>query len=140
MPHIKYKKLNVDYSDDGSGETLVFLHGFLLDKTMWRDVVLAFKGTHRVICLNLLGHGKTENLGYIHSMEDQAKMLKFLLDKLEINECFLIGHSMGGYIALAFSELYGDAVKGLCLMNSTSLADNSEKKTKQRSWNCCHKT
>ena len=128
MSYITYKKLKVHYSVEGTGDTLVFLHGFLLEKGMWKDVALAFKKSHRVICIDLLGHGKTENLGYIHTMEDQAKMLKFLLDTLEIKNCFLIGHSMGGYISLSFSELYRDTVSGLCLMNSTAMADDAEKK------------
>jgi len=128
MSRITYKNLNVHYTDEGVGEAVIFLHGFLLQKEMWKDVALAFKDTHRVICLDLLGHGKTENLGYIHTMEDQAKMLKFLLDTLEIKNCFLIGHSMGGYIALAFADLYPAAVSGLCLMNSTAMADDAEKR------------
>jgi len=128
MSDITYKHLNLHYSDQGSGEPLVFLHGFLEEKSMWKDVAATFEKTHRVICIDLLGHGKTENLGYIHTMEDQAKMLKFLLDKLSISKCTLIGHSMGGYIALAFADLYRDAVTGLCLMNSTARADNAEKK------------
>lgn len=128
MPDITYKHLNLHYSDQGSGEPLVFLHGFLEEKGMWKDIAAAFETTHRVICMDLLGHGKTENLGYIHHMESQAKMLKFLLDNLGISQCYLIGHSMGGYVALAFADLYGGRVKGLCLMNSTAEADDQEKK------------
>lgn len=128
MAHITYKHLNLHYTDQGAGDPLVLLHGFLEQKGMWKEIVAVFKKRYRVICLDLLGHGKTENLGYIHTMEDQAKMLKFLLDKLGISMCTLIGHSMGGYIALAFADHYRDCVTGLCLMNSTALADSTEKK------------
>jgi len=128
MSHITYKHLNLHYSDQGTGDSLVFLHGFLEEKGMWNEIAAFFEKKYRVICLDLLGHGKTENLGYIHTMEDQAKMLKFLLDTLGISKCTLIGHSMGGYIALAFADLYRDCVTGLCLMNSTALADSAEKK------------
>lgn len=128
MAHITYKHLNLHYTDQGAGDPIVLLHGFLEQKGMWKEIVAVFKKRYRVICLDLLGHGKTENLGYIHTMEDQAKMLKFLLDKLGISMCTLIGHSMGGYIALAFADLYRDCVTGLCLMNSTALADSTEKK------------
>lgn len=128
MPKLLYKNAKFYYSDQGSGPVLVLLHGFLEDLSMWDDIVDSFRHTHRVICLDLLGHGKTENLGYIHTMEAQARMLHFLLGHLDISRCTLIGHSMGGYIALAFAELFPKMVQGICLMNSTALADTEEKK------------
>lgn len=128
MPNIAYKNLNLYFTDQGNGDPLVFLHGFLEDSGMWKKVASNFIKSNRVICLDLLGHGKTENLGYIHGMETQANMLKFLLDKLNIGKCTLIGHSMGGYVALAFADLYPQKISALCLMNSTAFADDKEKK------------
>ena len=128
MPSFLYKNLNVHYSDQGTGNCIVLLHGFLEDLSMWDKVVEALKKTHRVICIDLLGHGKTENMGYIHTMEAQSNMIKQLLDSLNLNRCTLIGHSMGGYIALAFADMYPEYTSALCLMNSTALADNEEKK------------
>lgn len=128
MPNLLYKNATCHYTDHGNGPVLVLLHGFLEDLSMWDNIVDSFRHTHRVICLDLLGHGKTDNLGYIHTMEDQARMLYFLLDELNITQSTLVGHSMGGYIALAFTELFPDMVLGICLMNSTALADSEEKK------------
>lgn len=128
MPQQVYKNANIHYSDEGNGPVIILLHGFLEDLSMWNSIVKEFRGQHRVICLDLLGHGKTDNLGYVHPMEDQAKMLKFLLDKLKVSRGFFIGHSMGGYVALAFAELFPEMMAGLCLMNSTSYADTEEKK------------
>lgn len=128
MPNLLYKNASFHYSDHGTGPVLALLHGFLEDLSMWKDVADSFEHTHRVICLDLLGHGKTENLGYIHTMEAQAQLLHFLLVHLNISKCSLIGHSMGGYIALAFTELFPEMVQGICLMNSTALADTEEKK------------
>ena len=128
MPDFNYKQIKLHFSDKGKGKTIVFLHGFLEEIGMWNDISKVFEKTHRVICLDLLGHGKTGNLGYIHSMESQAEMLKYLLNELGIDTCTLIGHSMGGYVALAFAELYQDNVAALCLMNSTAKADDNEKK------------
>ena len=128
MSDILYKNLNVHYTDVGDGRTLVFLHGFLENKGMWKDIEPVFKKNYRVVSLDLLGHGKTGNLGYIHTMEDQAKMVKYLIDKLKIGQFTVIGHSMGGYVALAFTELFPEYIKGLCLMNSTAMADSKEKK------------
>ena len=128
MPDIIYKRLNCHYSDVGTGKSIVFLHGFLEEKSMWKEVSKGFEKTHRVICVDLLGHGKTGNLGYVHSMEDQAHMLYFLLNHLGVKKSIFIGHSMGGYVGLCFAELYKDRVSGLCLMNSTARADDSEKR------------
>jgi pimeloyl-ACP methyl ester carboxylesterase len=83
---------------------------------------------YRVITVDLLGHGNTDCLGYVHTMEDQADMVHHVLHELKIRKSVLIGHSMGGYVALAFAELYPDNVKGLVLLNSTSRADSDERK------------
>jgi pimeloyl-ACP methyl ester carboxylesterase len=106
----------------------VLLHGFLENKTMWDAFVPEFSKKNRVVTIDLLGHGQTECLGYVHSMEDQADMVHAVLHELKIRKAILVGHSMGGYIALAFAELYPDAMKGLVLLNSTSRADSAERK------------
>jgi pimeloyl-ACP methyl ester carboxylesterase len=95
---------------------------------MWNAYVPELIKKHRVITVDLLGHGNTECLGYVHAMEDQADMIYALLLFLKIRKSVLFGHSMGGYIALAFAELYPDHVKGLFLLNSTSRADSDERK------------
>ena len=128
MPYYLHKKLKVHYSDHGHGPVMVFLHGFLEDLSMWKSIVDSLKKTNRVICVDLLGHGKTGNLGYVHSMEGQAEMIKQLLDHLNLKRYAMIGHSMGGYIALAFADMYPNPLTALCLMNSTALADDKEKK------------
>jgi len=75
-----------------------------------------------------LGHGQTGCIGYIHSMELMADAVSAVLNHLKINQSTFIGHSMGGYVALAFAERNPDALTGLCLMNSTAEADSTEKK------------
>lgn len=107
----------------------MLLHGFLENQTMWQDLVPELSKKYRVITIDLLGHGKTESLGYIHSMEDNANAVHSVLSKLRIRKAIFVGHSMGGYVALAFAELYPGFVKGLVLLNSTSKADSEERKT-----------
>jgi pimeloyl-ACP methyl ester carboxylesterase len=106
----------------------VLLHGFLENKTMWDKYVSALSKSHRVISIDLLGHGETECLGYVHTMEDQADVIFAVLISLRIRKIVFVGHSMGGYVALAFAELYPDYVKGLFLLNSSSRADSDERK------------
>ncbi len=129
MAILNYKNTNIHFTDSGKGNTVVLLHGFLENLNMWKDIAPVLAKTQRVICIDLLGHGKTENLGYIHTMETQAEMVKFVLDYLKVEKCIFIGHSLGGYIALAFAELYLENVQKICLLNSTALADSVAKQT-----------
>lgn len=95
---------------------------------MWDFFAAEFSKKYRVITIDLLGHGETECLGYIHTMEDMADVVYTVLHELRIRKAIFTGHSMGGYVALAFAELYPDMVKGIVLQNSTSRADSDERK------------
>jgi len=124
-----HKNTKIAYSETGKGTTLVLLHGFLENSTMWDFYIETLAKKHRVITIDMLGHGETECLGYIHSMEDMADSVHAVLSELRIRKAIFIGHSMGGYVALAFAELYADNVKGIVLLNSTSRPDSDERKT-----------
>ena len=128
MKTLIYKNTKISFTDQGKGTAVVLLHGFLENKIMWDNYVSALSKNQRVITIDLLGHGETECLGYIHSMEDQADIIFAVLISLRIRKIVLVGHSMGGYVALAFAELYPDYVKGLFLLNTSSRADSDERK------------
>jgi pimeloyl-ACP methyl ester carboxylesterase len=123
-----FKGIDLFYTDQGKGNPIVLLHGFLENSRMWMDLVPEISKRNRIICIDLLGHGKTPCLGYVHSMELMAEGVEVILNHLKIKESIIIGHSMGGYVALAFAEKNPKRVKKLCLMNSTALADTEEKK------------
>lgn len=125
---ILYKNTKIHFTSEGNGAAVVLLHGFLENSTMWQTISEVLSKKNKVICIDLLGHGNSESHGYIHTMEDQAEMVKKVLDSLRLRKYILIGHSMGGYVALAFANLYSKNIKGLCLMNSTALPDSEEKK------------
>lgn len=122
-----YKNIPVNYYDSGKGTTLIFLHGFLENAKMWTDYMDHFSSKYRVISFDLLGHGETGCLGYIHSMEDMADAIFAVITQLKLKKVTLIGHSMGGYVSLAFAELYPDLVKKIILINSTARADSPER-------------
>ena len=128
MKQIFFKKTAISFSDIGKGTAVVLLHGFLENKTMWRELVPSLAEKNRVISIDLLGHGETDCLGYIHSMEENAEIVNAILSHLRIRKAIFIGHSMGGYVALAFAELHINKVKGLVLLNSTALEDSVERK------------
>jgi len=123
-----YKNTRISYSDSGEGDAIVLLHGFLENKKMWKDYVAFFSEKHRIITIDLLGHGQSDPLGYVHSMEENANVVQEVLKHLKIEKATIVGHSMGGYIGLAFAELFPKNINKLVLLNSTSKADNHEKK------------
>lgn len=124
---LDYKGVSVFYSDEGKGSAVVLLHGFLENSSMWEMFVPQLIKKNRVICIDLLGHGSTGCIGYVHTMEDMADAVRAVLKHLKIKKSTIIGHSLGGYVALAFAEKEPDALKGLCLMNSTTRADTPER-------------
>lgn len=126
--YLKHKNINVFYTDVGKGSTIVLLHGFLENSNMWLPFIPSWSKKNRIICIDLLGHGKTEYLNYVHTMELMAQTVLDILNHLKIDKACLIGHSMGGYVALAFAEENPKRTNGLCLMNSTAKADSIERK------------
>lgn len=123
-----YKNTKISFTDSGKGNAIVLLHGYLENKTMWNYFIPKFTQENRVITIDLLGHGQSDCLGYIHTMEEQAEMVFAVVKHLEIAKVILIGHSMGGYIALAFAEKYPKMMSKLVLLNATSYDDSAERK------------
>ena len=125
---ILFKETPITFSDEGKGSAIVLLHGFLENRHMWKDVSKELIKTHRIISIDLLGHGETSCIGYVHTMELMAEAVQAVLKSLRLRKVCFVGHSMGGYVSLAFAEKYPEMIKGLCLMNSTAQADSEERK------------
>ena len=123
-----FKKGRVTYSDTGKGRVVVLLHGFLGSHEIWEQTITNLSKSYRVIAIDLPGHGGTDNFGYVHSMELIAKCVKKVLEQLKLKRYVLVGHSMGGYAALAFADLFPDDIRGICLYHSSAYADSEEKK------------
>lgn len=126
---IKFKNINVSFTDNGKGKAVVFLHGFLEDKSIWKAFVKHLaNSTTRVITIDLLGHGATDCLSYVHTMEEMAEAVEAVLTHLKIRKAYFVGHSLGGYVSLAYAEKNPDNLKGLCMFHSSARADNADKK------------
>jgi pimeloyl-ACP methyl ester carboxylesterase len=95
---------------------------------MWSPFIEDLSTHHRVICVDLLGHGNTGCLEGAHSMTAMAEAVMSVLRSQHIEKVKLIGHSMGGYVALALAEVYPEVVQDLVLMNSTFVADSDDRK------------
>lgn len=127
MKFTHFKNTKIAYTDSGKGTVVVLLHGFLENSTMWKHFVPVLSLKNRIITIDLLGHGQTDCMGYVHTMEDMADAVHQVLTDLKIRKAVFVGHSMGGYVALAFAEMYPDMMKGLVLLNSTSRSDSDER-------------
>jgi pimeloyl-ACP methyl ester carboxylesterase len=123
-----FRNGKVTFTSKGKGRTLVLLHGFLESKAVWFEVHERLAKSFRVIAIDLPGFGESDCYGYVHTMELMAQSVKAVLDQLRLKRVVLLGHSMGGYVALAFAELYPEVVRGLGLLNSTAYADSNERK------------
>lgn len=120
-----FKGKKINYRCEGEGEkTLVLLHGFMNNLCVWDKYFSAYRDKMRVVAIDLIGHGESEVVEEISSMELQSEMIKEVLNTLNIKSCVMVGHSMGGMITLCFAEKYPEYLKGYCLLHSSALADN----------------
>ncbi len=122
----KHKTGKIRFTEKGKGSTVVLLHGYLESSDVWNGFEVKLAVKFRVISIDLPGHGKSDVCSGIHTMEFMAGVIKELLDHLGIKKVFLAGHSLGGYVALAFLELYPDYLSGYSLFHSHPLADSGE--------------
>ena len=112
----------------GTGPALVFLHGFCESKDIWQDFVAPFPLKYRLILIDLPGFGGNTAPQPDYSMERAAALVNQALAHLKVKKSLVIGHSMGGYVALALAEKYPQLLAGLVLFHSSALADSEEKK------------
>ena len=131
MTH-SFKNTPIYYSVTGSGPALVLLHGFLESSTMWKSFVPSLSRKNTVITIDFPGHGKSSVIAKTHSMQLMAEVVKSVLNEVNIESAIFVGHSMGGYVALAYAELYENDIEKLVLLNSTPTADSEERKENRR--------
>lgn len=128
METVSVNGVDIAYSRFGTGKPLVLIHGFPLDSSIWREMTLLLGGAFDVISPDLRGFGGSATLLSPYSMADMADDLAGLLDGLKIEKSALAGHSMGGYVSLAFAKKYPDRVAGLGLISSQIFADAAERR------------
>lgn len=126
----QYLESEIFYKEIGEGMPVVFLHGFAEDSNIWEEQTNFLQNFCRLIIPDLPGSGKSvlikkDNVG----MEDYAACINTLLASEGTKKCILLGHSMGGYIALAFAEKFAEKLLGFGLVHSTAFADSEEKKS-----------
>lgn len=113
----------IHYQERGGGPTLALLHAFPLSSEMWEPQLAQLSDCCRIVAMDMRGFGRTPLGEAPYALEDLARDLASLLDRLGIERCVLGGLSMGGYVAFAFERLFGDRLLGLILADTRSGAD-----------------
>jgi len=140
---IQYKNKSIHYRVFGKGEPVVLVHGFGEDGNIWNELIKDLQNNFHLIVPDIPGSGKSEMLDGDISIEDYADVIKEILANelsevsptggdLEGAVVVMIGHSMGGYITLAFAEKYPELLNGFGLFHSSAFADDEEKKQTRR--------
>ncbi len=129
IKQIYKNNLIVSYKDEGieNEKVIVLIHGFLETSETWSDFSKELAKNHRVISLDLPGHGNSSIYSPPYSMCKNADSIIDILEHEKIEKAFIVGHSMGGYVAMAFAQNYPEKMSGFCLFHSTPFADNDVK-------------
>jgi len=132
----KIQKKNINYIDEGKGKVIVLLHGFTESLRIWDSFAAQLSKKYRVITIDLPGHGKSDCISEVHGMELMADVIFDVLKKLRIGKCLMVGHSMGGYITLAFAAKYPKMLLGFSLFHSHCFPDTkAEQENRDRTIN-----
>lgn len=124
--YIFYNGGKIYYSDRGRGTAILLLHGYLESSEIWDSFAVKLAEGFRVISVDLPGHGESSVFGPCHTMEFMAEAIRELVTGLNLKKVFLTGHSLGGYVALAFAEMFPELLSGFCLFHSHPFADPPE--------------
>jgi len=127
MNKLQLNGIELAYERRGKGTPLVLIHGYPLDHSIWNDVASQLENDFDLILPDVRGFGES-TVDSPYSLTDIANDLAALLDSLGVAQTTLAGHSMGGYIALAFAKAFPERVKGLALVSSQVATDTPERK------------
>ncbi|MEO8771836.1 MAG: alpha/beta hydrolase [Ferruginibacter sp.] len=126
--YINYHNSSIHYTLTGEGLPVVFIHGFAEDSTVWKNQIAFLKNNYKLIIPDLPGSGQSTILKNERIyVEDYAACIKAILDTENIDRCVMIGHSMGGYITLAFAEKFPKSLISFGLFHSSAYADDATK-------------
>lgn len=129
--HARFNAHQLYWYTKGEGPVIILLHGFLENSSMWKNYAAYFSANHKVICIDLPGHGKSAPFKHECSMSLMADAVHFVFKQEQAAIATIIGHSMGGYVTLSFADRYPECLNGFGLFHSTAFPD-SEIKQKDR--------
>ncbi len=128
MQKVNIDGINIAYARRGQGAPLVLIHGYPLDHSIWEELVPLLEPDFDLIIPDMRGFGDSDVMPADDSILEYASDIAGLLSQLRINKAYVAGHSMGGYVALAFARMYEERVNGLAMVSSQMAADTQERK------------
>lgn len=128
MNKVNINGIDLTYRRCGKGLPIMLIHGFPLDSNSWNELIPFLENDFDIIMPNLRGFGQSSTIETPYTISDMADDLAGLLDHLGIQKAVIAGHSMGGYIALAFAKKYQNRLNGLGLISSQAAGDSPERK------------
>jgi 3-oxoadipate enol-lactonase len=131
MDTVVVNGIKLAYTRRGKGTPLVLIHGYPLDHTSWDEIASLLENEFDIITPDLRGFGQSTTVETPYTISDMANDLAGLLDHLGIEKVAIAGHSMGGYVTLAFAKKYPQRVIGLGLVSSQAVADSPEGKDRR---------
>ena len=126
MPTQAVRDATFFYTDTGSGDPVLFIHGLTWDHTLWDHQVEALSGSYRCIAVDLIGHGQTPDVDHEYSFFDLADYLAGFLDALGIERAHVVGLSMGGMTAMPLALEHPGKVRSLALLDTDAKAEAAE--------------
>lgn len=124
-----YNGVMLSYHIYGTGMPVMLIHGFAEDTSIWQSQVALLQNNCCLIVPNIPGSGGSQPLPPGHNtIEEYSRCMQAIVKAEKIEKCVVLGHSMGGYITLAFAELFPGELLGYGLVHSTAFADSAEKK------------
>lgn len=119
--------MKLNFVDEGEGYPLLLIHGFCNDLTLWDEVRIELAKHYRVLAIDLPGHGNSPFPGPPITFPKVADAVATWLESKGVQECVVIGHSMGGYVTLTLAENYPDLVKAFGLFHSNAFVDTPDR-------------
>jgi len=131
---VKYNNIDVSFRQFGCGnkKTLVLLHGYLESKEIWHEFAIGLGLKYRVVCIDIPGHGASGVFDEVNDMDSLAAAVDEVMLYLGIEKFHLVGHSMGGYVSMAYLDLFPEKLNSLVLFHSTCFADTEEKRANRK--------
>lgn len=127
MPHGELDGWKYAYTDEGSGPPLVFLHGIVMDRSLFDHQVDALRSDYRVVTIDAPGHGESDPMPLGIDLWGYADMAAGCAEQLGIGEAVWGGQSMGGFTILRLALAHPERVKGLILTDTQAHAEDPEK-------------
>ncbi len=118
----------INFQVKGEGFPVILIHGFCLNHEMWNDTVHHLSSDFKVYAIDLPGFGKSALISDSMTLEDAATSIVHWIKDQGIGKAIFVGHSLGGYVALAIAERFPELIQGIALVHSTAFADSDENK------------